>query len=112
MDAPEEKPGLAQRPEAPWALAAGVLGGLGAAGLSMRDIFTSASSTAAFEVIYVPLMAGMVGMLAGIWGLALGHVVARLRGQVAEPWLAFWVALAAAAGMPLAVAWGAWGGAL
>jgi hypothetical protein len=39
-------------------------------------------------------------------------VVARLRGRVAEPWLAFWVALAAAAGMPLAAAWSAWGGAL
>jgi hypothetical protein len=106
MDAPEEKPRLAQRPEAPWALGAGVLGGLAAAALSMRDIFTSASGTAPFEVIYVPLMAGLVGLLTGIWGLALGHVVARLRGQVAEPWLAFWVALVAAAGMPVAVVWG------
>jgi hypothetical protein len=104
--------GLAQRPEAPWALAAGVLGALGAAGMSMRDIFNSPSGTAPFEVIYVPLVAGLVGLLAGIWGLALGHVVERLRGRVAEPWLAFWVALAAAAGMPLAVAWSAWGGAL
>lgn len=102
---------LAERPEAPWALAAGVIGALGATGLSVRDIFASASGTAPFEIIYVPLVAGLAGMLAGIWGLALGHVVARLRGRVNEPWLAFWVALVAAAGLPLAAAWGAWGGA-
>jgi hypothetical protein len=112
MESEETRLRLAQRPEAPWAHVAGVLGGLGAAGMSMRDLFASSSGTAAFEVIYVPLVAALVGLLTGIWGLALGHVVARLRGRVAEPWLAFWVALAAAAGMPLAVAWGAWGGAL
>jgi hypothetical protein len=99
---------LASRPEAPWALAAGVIGLLGAAALSMRDIYNSASGTAPFEVIYVPLVAGMVALLSGIWGLALGHVVARLRGRVEEPWSVFWVALVAAAAVPLAAIYGYW----
>lgn len=100
MEPEETKPRLAQRPEAPWALAAGALGLLGAAALSMRDIFASTSGTAPFEIIYVPLVAGMAALLAGIWGLALGHVVARLRGRVHEPWSVFWVALAAVAALP------------
>jgi hypothetical protein len=108
MDEQPEKKSFAQRPEAPWALAAGVLGLLGAAALSMRDIFASTSGTAAFEVIYVPLVAGMVALLAGIWGLALGHVVERLRGRVQEPWSVFWVSLVAAAAAPLAATYGYW----
>lgn len=98
------------RPELPWALWAGVAGALAAAAISVKGIFASASSTAAIGFIFVPFIAIAAGVLAGVWGLALGTVAAHLRGlkQVLRPVLimAWVVALAA----PAAIGWEAWRG--
>ena len=71
---------LSSRPEARWALAAGIAGGLAAAGLAVKGIFASASSTAAIGFIFVPLIAAAAAVPAAVWGLALGCVWLHLRG--------------------------------
>lgn len=88
---------LSQRPEARWALWAGIAGALIAAAVQTKAILSSADSSAAVGFIFVPLIAILAAMAAGVWGLALGHVVARLRGQVHEPWIVFAAAVVALA---------------
>jgi len=68
------------RPELPWALWAAVAGAAAAGAISVKGIFSSASSTAAIGFIFVPFIAIAAGVLAGVWGLALGTVIAHLRG--------------------------------
>lgn len=101
---------LRERPEAPWALWAGIAGLLAATALMVKAIFSSASSTAAVGFIFVPLLAALAAAATGIWGLALGHVVARLRGAVRDPWIVFAAALVAAASLPAAVGYEIWRG--
>lgn len=98
------------RPELPWALWAGVAGAIAAAAVSVHGIFSSASSTAAIGFIFVPFIAIAAGVIAGVWGLALGTVVAHLRGlrQVLRPVLI--VAFVAAAALPAAIGWETWHG--
>ena len=69
------------RPEARFALAAGIAGALAAAAISVKGIFASASSTAAIGFIFVPLIAAAAAVPAGVWGLALGCVWLALRGE-------------------------------
>ena len=76
---------LRERPEARWALWAGIAGLLVAAALQVKAIFASSSATAAIGFVLVPLIAALTAAAAGIWGLALGHVVERLRGKVQGP---------------------------
>jgi hypothetical protein len=101
---------MADRPEARWAFWAGLAGLLGGAALHVKAILGSASSSAAIGFIFVPLVAAVAAAVAGTWGLALGHVVARLRGRVAEPWIVFWVALPVALAFPAAGAYEVWRG--
>jgi hypothetical protein len=89
--------GLSQRPEARWALWAGIAGALAAAVVQAKAILSSADASAAVGFVFVPLVAILVAVAAGIWGLALGHVVARLRGEVNDPWHVFAAAAAALA---------------
>ena len=88
---------LHHRPEARWALGAGIAGGVIATVVQARAIFSSADASAVVGFVFVPLVAILVAVAAGIWGLALGHVVARLRGEVNDPWHVFAAALAALA---------------
>jgi hypothetical protein len=99
-----------ERPEARWALWAGIIGALAAAGLSTRMILSHGSSTAALGFIMLPLVAAAAAVPIAVWGAALGHVVAHLRGRAHEPKIVFWVALLAALSVPLAAGYTVWQG--
>lgn len=101
---------FAARPEARWALWAGVFGAIAATALSVKGIFASGGSTAAIGFIFVPLVAAVAAIPFALWGAALGHVVARLRGHVHEPALVFVSALVAALALPLAAGYEVWRG--
>ncbi len=89
-----------ERPEARWALWAGIAGALATAVLSARMILAHASAGAGLGFVLVPLVAAAAAVPLGIWGAALGHVVEHLRGRAREPKIVFWVALFAAAALP------------
>lgn len=99
-----------ERSEARWALWAGVAGAAATLALSTKMILSHGSSTAGLGFIFVPLVAAAAAVPIGIWGAALGHVVAHLRGRAPEPRIVFWVALAAAASLPAAVGYEIWRG--
>jgi hypothetical protein len=92
-----------ERPEARWALWSGIAGALATAVLSTRMILAHASAGAGLGFVLVPLVAAAAAVPVGIWGAALGHVVEHLRGRAREPKIVFWVALFAAAALPVAV---------
>jgi hypothetical protein len=91
------------RPEASWALWAGIAGALAAAALSVKGILSSGSSTAALGFLAVPFIAAVAAVLTGIWGAALGHAVLHMRGRVYSPRPVLIAALLAAASLPLAL---------
>ena len=99
-----------ERTESRWALWAGIAGGLAAAVVSTRMILSHGSSTAGLGFIMLPLVAAAAAVPVAVWGAALGHVVAHLRGRAAEPRIVFWVALVAALSLPAAVGHGVWQG--
>lgn len=109
---PEEKNAgrLSSRPEAPWALWAGIAGGIAAAVLSVKGILGSASSTAAIGFLFVPFIAIAAMVPAAVWGLAAGCVWLSLRGtrRYAPGMLVAAWALAIAG--PAAVGWEVWRG--
>ena len=101
---------LSSRPEARFALVAGIAGALAAAAISVKGILASASSTAAIGFIFVPLIAAAAAVPSGVWGLALGCVWLSLRGAQryfpAVLVMAWVVTLAA----PAAIGWEVWRG--
>jgi len=97
-----------ERPEARWALWAGIVGALATAALSTKMILSHGSSSAGLGFIFLPLVAAAAAVPVGIWGAALGHVVLHLRGRAAEPRIVFWVALVAVASLPLTVGYEVW----
>jgi hypothetical protein len=99
-----------ERPEARWALWAGIVGALATAALSTKMILSHGSSTAGLGFIFLPLVAAAAAVPVAIWGAALGHVVLHLRGRAAEPRILLWVALVAAASLPATVAYEIWSG--
>jgi hypothetical protein len=99
-----------ERPEARWALWAGIVGALATAALSTKMILSHGSSSAGLGFIFLPLVAAAAAVPVGIWGAALGHVVLHLRGRAAEPRIVFWVALVAVASLPLTVGYEVWNG--
>lgn len=99
-----------ERSEARWALWAGIIGALATAALSAGMILSHGSSSAGLGFVFLPLVAAAAAVPIGIWGAALGHVVAHLRGRASEPKIVFWVALVAAASLPVAVASEVWRG--
>jgi hypothetical protein len=99
-----------ERPEARWALWSGVAGALATAALSTKMILSHGSSTAGLGFIFLPLVAAAAAVPIGIWGAALGHVVLHLRGRAPEPKIVFWVALLAAASLPVTVGYEIWKG--
>ena len=89
----------------PWAFWAGVGGALAAAVISVKGILSSASSTAAIGFIFLPFVAIAAAVPSGIWGLAVGYLVACRRGlrQAVRPVLVMaWVVALAA---PAMVSW-------
>lgn len=99
-----------ERSEARWALWAGIIGALATAALSARMILSYGSPSAGLGFVFLPLVAAAAAVPVGIWGAALGHVVAHLRGRASEPKIVFWVALVAAASLPVALACEVWRG--
>jgi hypothetical protein len=99
-----------ERSEARWALWSGVAGFFATAALSTKMILSHGSSTAALGFVLVPFVAGAAAVPIGVWGAALGHVVAHLRGRAPEPKVVFWVAVVAAASLPLTVCYEVWKG--
>jgi hypothetical protein len=99
-----------ERPEARWALWTGIAGALATAALSTKMILSHGSSTAGLGFIFLPLVAAAAAVPIGIWGAALGHVVLHLRGRAPEPKIVFWVALVAAASLPVVVGFEIWKG--
>jgi len=98
------------RPEAAWALWAGIAGALAAAALSVKGIFSSGSSTAALGFLAVPFIAAVAAVVTGIWGAALGHVVLHLRGRVHSLRPVLIAAILAAASLPVTVGYELWRG--
>lgn len=101
---------LSARPEARFALFAGIAGAIAATAISVKGIFASASSTAAIGFVFVPLIAAAAAVPAGVWGLALGCVWRSARGaqRYFPAVLAMaWVVVLAA---PAAVGWEVWRG--
>jgi hypothetical protein len=99
-----------ERSEARWALWSGVAGAFATAALSTKMILSHGSSTAGLGFIFLPLVAGAAAVPIGIWGAALGHVVAHLRGRAPEPKIVFWAAVVAAASLPVTVCYEIWNG--
>ena len=98
------------RPETRWALWGGLLGGLAATALSVKGILGSASSTAPIGFLFVPFVAAAAAVPAGVWGMALGHVVLVLAGRTATLRPLFIVALVAALSLPAVAAYEVWQG--
>lgn len=98
------------RPEARWALWAGLSGALAATALSIKGILSSGSSTAALGFLAVPFIAAVAAIPTGIWGAALGHVVLHMRGRVYSPRPVLIAALLAAASLPLTIGYEVWRG--
>jgi hypothetical protein len=94
-----------ERPEARWALWAGVAGALATGALGTKLILAHGSPAAG-----LPLVAAAAAVPVAIWGAALGHVVAHLRGRAAEPKIVFWAALAASASLPAVLGGEIWRG--
>ena len=91
------------RPEAPWALWAGIAGALAVAALSMMSIRASGSPTAAFSYVTLPIVATLAAVPIALWGAALGHAILRLQGAVESPRSVFLAALVVAAALPAIV---------
>jgi hypothetical protein len=100
-----------ERPEARWALWAGIVGALLTAALGAKMILSQGGSSAGLGFVFLPLVAAAAAVPVGIWGAALGHVVLHLRGRATEPRLLFWAALFAAGSLPGVIAAEIWHGA-
>ena len=101
---------LAARPEARFALLAGVAGALAAAAISTKEILSSASSTAALGFIFVPLVAALAAVPAGLWGFALGCVWFSVTGRQQYFRAVLLMAWLVALGGPAALGWQVWRG--
>ena len=97
-----------ERPEARWALWAGIVGALATGALSTAMILSRGSAAAGLAFVFVPLAAAAAAVPTAVWGAALGHVLLHLRGRASEPKAVFWAALAAAILPPAALAWELW----
>lgn len=97
-----------ERPEARWALWAGIAGALAMTLVATLMILSHQGSMAAFGFIFVPLVAAAAAVPVAVWGAALGHVVLHLQGRAPEPRVIFWAALAAALSMPAVLAYELW----
>ena len=97
-----------ERPEARWALWAGIAGAAAMGVVATAMILSHRGSLAAFGFIFVPLVAAAAAVPVAVWGAALGHVVLHCQGRAQEPRVVFWAALAAAVSMPAVLAYELW----
>ena len=73
--------------------------------VSSVKILADPSPMSAFGFVFVPLIAAVVAVPAGVWGAAVGHVVLHLQGRATEPKIVFWSALAAVLALPAVLAY-------
>jgi hypothetical protein len=106
-EAPKENRWVA-RPEAAWALWAGIAGALAAAALSLNGIFSAGSAGATFGFLFVPFIAAAAAIPAGVWGAALGHVVLHMRGKIRSPRPVLIAAFVAAVSLPVTIGYEIW----
>jgi hypothetical protein len=99
-----------ERAEARWALCTGIAGAVATAALGAKMIFAHGSPVAGLGFVFLPLVAAAAAVPVAIWGAALGHVVAHLRGRAAEPKIVLWAALAASASLPAVLGYEIWRG--
>jgi hypothetical protein len=98
------------RSEARWALWAGVAGAVATGALGTKLILAHGSPVAGLGFVFLPLVAAAAAVPVAIWGAAVGHVVAHLRGRAAEPKIVLWAALAASASLPAVLGYETWRG--
>lgn len=96
---------LSARPEARFALIAGIVGGLAAAAISVGAIFESASSTAGIGFVFVPFIMAGAMVFTGVWGLALGCVWNAARGTQSYYRAVLLMAWALTLGVPSYAGW-------
>jgi hypothetical protein len=101
---------IASRPEARFALIAGIAGALAAAAISVKAIIGSASSTAGIGFVFVPFIMAAAMVFTGVWGLALGCVWYSLRGTVSHYRAILLLAWIMALGLPAYAGWQIWQG--
>jgi len=101
---------LSSRPEALFALVAGIAGGILAGVVSVKGIFASASSTAAIGFLFIPFIAAAAMVIAGVWGLALGCVWYAVRGTRQYFRAVLLLAWVLAVAGPAAAGWEVWRG--
>ena len=101
---------LSSRPEARFALVAGIAGGIAAAAISVKGIFASANSTAALGFVFIPFIAAAAMVVTGVWGLALGCVWHALRGTQRYFRAVLLLAWVLVIGGPVAAGWEVWRG--
>ena len=111
MEEAEEKSQehFSARPEARFALATGVAGALIAVALTVAETLQAPGPASAAAYIYLPFVAICTGVLAGVWGIALGCVWCSVTGKrnyfravlllawflvLAFPAVALWLSLA------------------
>jgi hypothetical protein len=99
-----------ERSEARWALWAGVAGAVATGALGTKLILAHGSPVAGLGFVFLPLVAAAAAVPVAIWGAAVGHVVAHLRGRAAEPKIVLWAALAASASLPAVLGYETWRG--
>lgn len=96
------------RPEAAWALWAGIGGALAASALSLQGVFSAGSAGATFGFLLVPFIAAAAAIPAAVWGAALGHVVLHMRGKIRSPRPVLIAAVVAAASLPVTICYELW----
>ena len=99
-----------ERTEARWAFGAGIAGAVATAVLGTKMILAHGSPAAGLGFVFLPLVAAAAAVPVAIWGAALGHVAAHLRGRAAEPKIVLWAALAASASLPAVLGYEIWRG--
>jgi hypothetical protein len=104
----EDRNRWVERPEAAWALWAGIAGALAAAALSLQGIFSAGSAGATFGFLVVPFIAAAAAIPAAVWGAALGHVVLHARGKIRSPRPVLIAAVVAAASLPVTICYEIW----
>ena len=99
-----------ERTEAHWAFCCGIAGAVATAALGTKMILAHGSPAAGLGFVFLRLVAAAAAVPVAIWGAALGHVVAHLRGRAAEPKIVLWAALAASASLPAVLGYEIWRG--
>ena len=105
MEEGDEKAELhfSARPEARFALATGLAGAAIAVVLTVTETWQAPGPASAAAYIYLPFIAICTGVLAGVWGIALGCVWLSLTGKQAYYRAVLLLAWIVALGIPMSI---------